>query len=76
VAAISSAAAYTMYKLIELIVIAIPVVLFLRAIFPGQSKKLSQAISDLKRHLDYLVWVMLIVMGCGIVYSIVMLILN
>ena len=65
-----------MSKLIEIIVIAIPLALFLRAIFPGQSKKLSQAFADLKRHLDYLVWVMLIVMGCGIVYSIVMLIVN
>jgi hypothetical protein len=65
-----------MSKLIELIVIAIPLVLFLRAIFPGQSKKLSLAFADLKRHLDYVVWVMLIVMGFAILYSIVMLILN
>jgi hypothetical protein len=63
-----------MYRLIELAVIAIPIVLFLKALFPGQSKRLSQAFSELKKQLDYLVWVMLFLIGCGIVYSIAMLV--
>jgi hypothetical protein len=65
-----------MYKLITIAVAAIPVVLFLRAVFPGQSKKLSQAASDFRRQVDYLVWAMLILIGCGIVYSIVKLVMN
>jgi hypothetical protein len=65
-----------MYKLITIAVAAIPVILFLRAVFPGQSKKLSQATSDFRRQVDYLVWAMLILIGCGIVYSIVKLVVN
>jgi hypothetical protein len=65
-----------MFKLITIILAAIPVVLFLRAIFPGQSKKISRAMSDFKRQIDYLVWVMLFLIGCGLVYSVVKLALN
>jgi hypothetical protein len=65
-----------MYKLIGIILAAIPVVLFLKAIFTGQSKKRSQDVSDFKRQVDYLVWAMLFLIGCGFVYSIGKLILN
>ena len=65
-----------MFKLITIILAAIPVVLFLRTIFPGQSKKVSQAMSDFKRQVDYLVWVMLFLIGCGLVYSVIKLVLN
>jgi hypothetical protein len=65
-----------MYKLISIVVAAIPVVLFLRAIFMGRSKKISQATSDFKRQVDYLVWAMLLLIGCAIVYSIVKLVMN
>jgi len=58
------------YKLIGIIVAAAPIVLFLRAIFKGQSTKRSKAISDFKKQMDYLVWVILFVIGCGVVYSI------
>jgi hypothetical protein len=65
-----------MYKLIGIILAAIPVVLFLRTIFAGRSQKRSQAVSDFKRQVDYLVWAMLLLIGCGFVYSIVKLVLN
>jgi hypothetical protein len=65
-----------MYKLIGIILAAIPVVLFLRAIFAGQSKKKSQAVSDFKRQIDYLIWAMLLLIGCGFVYSIAKLFMN
>jgi hypothetical protein len=65
-----------MYKLISIVVAAIPVLLFLRAIFMGKSKKISQAASDFKKQVDYLIWAMLILIGCGIVYSIVKLIVS
>jgi hypothetical protein len=60
----------SMYKLIGIIVAAVPIVLFLRAIFMGQFKKKSQAISDFKKQMDYLVWMLLFLIGCGVVYSI------
>jgi hypothetical protein len=65
-----------MYKLIGIVLAAIPVVLFLRSIFTTQSKKRSQAVSNFKRQVDYLVWGILFLIGCEIVYLIGTLILN
>jgi hypothetical protein len=56
-------------KLIGLIVAAMPVVLFVRAVFMG-SKRRSQAISNFKKQVDYAVWAILFMIGCGIVFSI------
>ena len=63
-----------MYKLITIILAAIPVILFLRTIFMGQLKR-SQAVSDFRKQIDYLVWIILILIGCGLVYSLGKLIL-
>ena len=63
-----------MYKLISIILAAIPVILFLRTIFIGQVKR-SQAVSDFRKQIDYLVWIILILIGCGLVYSLGKLIL-
>ena len=63
-----------MYKLISIILAAIPVILFLRSIFVGQLKR-SQAVSDFRKQVDYLVWIILILIGCGLVYSLGKLIL-
>jgi predicted cation transporter len=65
-----------MYKLIWIILGVVPVVLFLRAIFTTQSKKRSQAVAEFKKRVDYIVWAMLLLIGCGLVYSIASLILN
>ena len=58
-----------MYKLMAIILTAIPVILFLRNVFMGQLKR-SQAVSDFRKQIDYLVWIILILIGCGLVYSI------
>ena len=58
-----------MYKLIGIILAAMPVVLFLRAMFMG-SRKRSQAVSNFKKQVDYLVWAILFMIGCGLVFSI------
>jgi hypothetical protein len=65
-----------MYKLIGIILVSIPVVLFLRTIFTAQSKKRSQAVSNLKKQVDYLVWVILFLIACEVVYFIGTLILS
>jgi hypothetical protein len=49
---------------------AAPIVLFLRAIFKKRLKKRSQALSDFKKQIDYLVFAILIFIGCAVVYSI------
>jgi hypothetical protein len=42
---------------------------FLRTVFFGRSRVMKQAASDLRRHIDYLVWAISILVACGIVYS-------
>jgi len=65
-----------MFKLIGIIIAAMPVVLFLRAIFKGRSTKASRVWADLKKQIDYVVWAILVMIGCGVVYSIAKLVLT
>jgi hypothetical protein len=58
------------YKLITILAAAIPIILFLRTIFFGRSKAMKLAVSDFRKQIDYLVWVILFAIGCGIVYSV------
>jgi hypothetical protein len=57
-----------MYKLISIILAAIPFILFLRTIFIGRLRR-SQAVSDFRKQIDYLVWIILILIVCGLIYS-------
>ena len=57
-----------MLKLIGIIVAAMPVILFLRAMFMG-SRKRSQALTNFKQQVDYAVWAILVMIGCGVVFS-------
>jgi hypothetical protein len=59
-----------MSKLIVILAALIPIVLFLRTVLFGKSKVLSQAASDFRKQIDYLVWAILFLIGCGLVYSI------
>jgi hypothetical protein len=65
-----------MYKLITILMAAIPVVLFLRNVFTTRSKVRSQAVSNFKKQVDYLVWAILILIGCEIAYLIGKLVLD
>jgi len=58
-----------MLKLIGIIVAAMPVVLFVRAMFMG-SRRRAQAVSDFKKQIDYLVWVILILISLALAVSI------
>jgi hypothetical protein len=62
--------AYAMLKLIVILAAAIPVILFLRTLLCGKSRVLSQATADFRRQIDYLMWGILFVIGCWLVYSI------
>jgi hypothetical protein len=64
-----------MLKLIGIIVAAMPVILFVRAMFMG-SKRRAQAVSNFRRELDYAVWVILLMIGLVLVLSIGKLILD
>jgi hypothetical protein len=58
-----------MFKWIGIIMAAMPVILFLRAMFMG-SKKRSQAVTNFKKQVDYVVWVILFFIACAVVYGI------
>ena len=58
-----------MLKLVGIIVAAMPVILFLRAMFMG-SRKRSQALSNFKKQVDYAVWAILFMIGCAVAFSI------
>lgn len=59
-----------MYKLIVFLVAAIPIVLFLKAVFSRRSKVLSEAAAAFSRQVDYLVWAIFFLVGCALIYSV------
>ena len=63
-----------MYKLITILIAAIPVIVFLKTVFFGRSQAMKRASSELRRQIDYMVWAILFFILCGIVYSVVNLI--
>jgi hypothetical protein len=58
------------YKLITILLAAIPIVMFLRTIFFGRSKAMKLAVSDFRKQIDYLVRLISFAIGCGIAYSV------
>ena len=59
-----------MYKLITILAAAIPVILFVKTVIFGRSKVMREASSAFKRHIDFLVWGILILLGVALVYSV------
>ena len=60
-----------MYKLITILVAAIPIILFLKkTIFFGKSKVMREASAAFRKQVDYLVWGILALVGCALVYSV------
>lgn len=57
-----------MLKLIGIIVAALPFIMFARAIFMG-SKRRSQAVSNFRKQVDYVVWAILFMIGVSLVFS-------
>jgi hypothetical protein len=59
-----------MLKLITILAAAIPVILFLKTVFFGRSKVMREASSAFRRQVDYLVWGILFLVACALLYSI------
>ena len=59
-----------MYKLITLLVALIPIILFLKTVIFGKSKVMREASSEFRKQVDYLVWGILFLVGCALVYSV------
>jgi hypothetical protein len=58
-----------MYKLITLLAVAIPIMLFLKTVLFGKSKVIQEASAAFRRQVDYLVWGILTMVGCALVYT-------
>jgi membrane-anchored protein YejM (alkaline phosphatase superfamily) len=58
-----------MYKLITILIALVPIILFVKTVFFGRSQVMKQASAELRRQIDYLVWAILFLIACGIVYS-------
>ena len=59
-----------MYKLIAILVAAMPVILFLRTVFFQRSKVIQEASSAFRKQVDYLVWMILSLVALALIYSI------
>ena len=63
-----------MYKLITILVAAIPVILFVKRILFGKSKAMQEASAAFRKQIDYLVWGRLFLVGCALLYSVAILV--
>jgi hypothetical protein len=59
-----------MIKLITILAAAIPIILFVKTVFLGKSKVMRQASTEFRKQVDYLVWAILFLVGCALLYSI------
>ena len=59
-----------MLKLIAILMAAMPVIVFLRTVFFKKSKVMTEASAAFKKQVDYLVWGILFLVGCALVYSV------
>jgi len=59
-----------MIKLITLLAASIPILLFVKNVFFRRSKVIRQASAEFRKQVDYLVWGILFLIGCGLVYSV------
>jgi len=59
-----------MLKLITILAASIPLILFLKNLFFRKSKVMQKASAEFRKQIDYLVWGILFLIGCGIVYSV------
>jgi hypothetical protein len=59
-----------MYKLITILAAAIPVILFVKTVFFGRSKVMREASSAFRRQVDYLVWAIVFLVACALLYSV------
>jgi hypothetical protein len=56
-------------KIIAFIAAALPIIMFLRSTFGRRPTRLSAAIKEFKKEVDFAVWVFLGLVGCTVVYA-------
>ena len=58
-----------MLKLITILAALVPVILFVKNVFFRKSKVMQQASAEFRKQVDFLMWGILFLVGCAIVYS-------
>ena len=56
-------------KIIGLISVAIPLILFLRAMFGGRKTKIGAAFTDFKKQIDMAIYIFLGLIGCLVAFA-------
>jgi hypothetical protein len=59
-----------MYKLIAVLIAAMPIILFLRTVLFKKSKIMTEASAAFRKQVDYLVLGVFFLVGCVLVYSV------
>ena len=58
-----------LFKLIALVAAALPVVLFVRSVFFRRPTRLSAALQEFKKEVDFAVYVFIGLVSCTVVYA-------
>jgi hypothetical protein len=56
-------------KIIAFIAAAIPIILFVRAMFFRRPTRLGQVFSEFKKQIDYAVWIFLVLIACVALFA-------
>jgi hypothetical protein len=59
-----------MFKLITILAAAIPILLFVKSVFLRKSKVMREASAAFRKQVDYLVWAIVFLVCCTLVFSI------
>jgi hypothetical protein len=58
-----------LFKIIAFIAAAIPLVLFVRAVFFQRTTKLGEGVKEFKKQFDLAIWIFLGLIGCIVVFA-------
>ncbi len=58
-----------LFKIIAFIAAAVPIVLFVRAVFFRRSTRLGEGVKEFKKQLDLAVWIFLGLVGCVVAFA-------
>jgi uncharacterized membrane protein YidH (DUF202 family) len=63
-----------LFKIIAFLMAAVPIILFVRAMFFRRPSRVSQRMKDFQKQIDVAVWLFLAVVGCVVAVALIKLI--
>jgi hypothetical protein len=58
-----------LFKIIAFIAAAVPLILFVRAVFFQRTTKLGEGVKEFKKQFDLAIWIFLGLIGCIVVFA-------